>query len=138
MPNGIDLILADHRTVESLFAKFEGTLDGSVIGEVIDKLKAHDDAEHAALYPLAGHVLGDPELIERLAAAHSAVKKQIDLITTLEGPPLTDAFHELRALVEAHVADEEKNLLPMLGQQATPEQLEGLGARIMQAKQRVG
>jgi hypothetical protein len=138
MPNGIDLILADHRTVDSLFAKFEGTLDGSVIGEVIDKLNAHDAAEHAALYPLAGHVLGDPELIERLAAAHSAVKKQIDLITTLEGPPLTDAFRELRALVEAHVADEEKNLLPALGQQATPEQLEGLGARIMQAKQRVG
>lgn len=138
MPNGIDLILADHRTVDSLFAQFEATLDGSVIGVVIDKLKAHDDAEQAALYPLAGHVLGDADLIERSAAAHSMVKKQIDVITTLEGPPLVEAFRALRAIVEEHVADEEKHLLPRLAEQATPQQLEGLGARILQAKHRVG
>jgi hemerythrin superfamily protein len=138
MPSGIDLILADHRTVDSLFAQFDATLDGSVIGIVIDKLHAHDDAEHAALYPLAGAVLGDVELIERAAAAHSMVKKQIDVITTLEGAPLVDAFRALRAIVEEHVADEEANLLPQLAQRATPQQLEGLGARILQAKQRVG
>jgi hypothetical protein len=138
MPNGIDLILADHRTVDSLFAKFEATLDGTVIGEVICKLQAHDDAEHAALYPLAGHVLGDVDLIERAAAAHSMVKKQIDLITSLEGAPLVDAFRGLRKIVEAHVSDEETNLLPALAEQATPQQLDGLGARILQAKQRVG
>lgn len=138
MPNGIDLILADHRTVDSLFAQFEATLDGTVIGVIIDKLKAHDDAEHAALYPLAGHVLGDADLIERSAAAHSMVKKQIDVITTLEGAPLVEAFRALRAIVEEHVADEEKNLLPRLAEQATAQQLEGLGARILQAKQRGG
>lgn len=138
MPNGIDLILADHRKVDALFAKFESTVDGAVIGQVIDMLKAHDDAEQSALYPLAGHVLGDADLIERAAAAHSAVKKQIDAITSLEGPPLTEAFRALRALVDDHVADEEKNLLPALAERATPQQLEGLGARIMQAKQRGG
>ena len=138
MPNGIDLILADHRAVDDLFAKFEATQDGTVIGEVIDKLKAHDDAEQAALYPLVGHVLADADLIERSAAAHSAVKKQIDVLGTLEGAPLSDAFRALRAIVEEHVADEETNLLPRLAEKATPQQLEGLGARILQAKQRGG
>ncbi|MCU1359841.1 MAG: hypothetical protein JWN99_1130 [Ilumatobacteraceae bacterium] len=138
MPNGNDLILADHRTVDSLFAQFEATLDGSVIGVVIDKLHAHDDAEQAALYPLAGQVLGDLELIERSAAAHSMVKKQIDVITTLEGEPLVEAFRALRTIVDEHVADEETNLLPTLAAQATVQKLEGLGDRIMQAKHRVG
>jgi hypothetical protein len=138
MPNGIDLILADHRTVDALFAQFEVSLDGSVIGVVIDKLHAHDDAEQAALYPLAGALLGDAELIDRSAAAHSMVKKQINVITSLEGAPLVDAFRALRVIVEEHVADEETNLLPQLAAAATPQQLEGLGARILQAKQRVG
>ena len=120
----------------TLFAEFDDTGDGTVIGQVIDELKAHDDAEQAALYPLAGNVLGDADMIERSAAAHSAVKKQIDLITTLEGPPLVDAFAGSARLVTEHVADEEKNLLPALSDAATPQQLEELGARILQAKQR--
>ena len=45
----------------------------------------------------------------------------------------------LRALVEEHVADEEKNLLPALLQKPRPtQQLDELGARILQAKQRGG
>jgi len=138
MPNGIELILSDHRTVETLFDQYDQTTDATLIGQVIDKLTAHDDAEQAALYPFAGNILGDPDLIQRSAAAHSYVKKQIDLIKTLEGAPLTEAFRGLRTLVADHVADEEKNLLPALAEQATTQQLEALGARILQAKQRVG
>ncbi|MGD9999159.1 MAG: hemerythrin domain-containing protein [Ilumatobacteraceae bacterium] len=138
MANGIDLILADHRAVEALFEAFDATMQGAVIGQVIDMLAAHDDAEHAALYPLVGHLLGDATMIERAAAAHSAVKQQIDLVKSLEGQPLTDAFGVLRALVDEHVADEERNVLPRLAEAATPQQLEGLGARILQVKQRVG
>jgi hemerythrin superfamily protein len=138
MPNGIDLILADHQTVTDLFDQFEASNDATIIGVVVDKLKAHDDAEQAALYPFAGVILGDVDLIERSGNAHSMVKKQFDYMTTLEGPPLADAFRNLRKIVDAHVADEEKNLLPALAEQATPQQLEELGARILQAKQRVG
>jgi hemerythrin superfamily protein len=138
MPSGIDLILADHRKVEALFDQFDQTGDAGVIGQVIDALRAHDDAEQSALYPFAGNVLGDTELIQRSAAAHSYVKKQIDLITSREGAPLVDAFLALRQLVTEHVADEEKNLLPALAEQATTQQLDALGARIQQAKQRGG
>jgi hemerythrin superfamily protein len=138
MPNGIDLILADHQRINALFEQFDGTGDGALIGQVMDALTAHDDAEQSALYPLVGHVLGDPELIERSAVAHSAVKRQMDRIRHLEGQPLVDAFAVLRELVTAHVEDEEKNILPALQQAATPGQLDGLGARIEQTKQRVG
>ena len=138
MPNGIELILADHRRVEQLFATFAESGDASIIGQVVDALAAHDDAEHAALYPLAGHLLGDPAAIERWAQAHSAVKKQIDHLKMQEGAPLTESFETLRLLVQEHVEDEEKNLLPALRDTATHQQLDGLGARILQAKQRGG
>jgi hemerythrin superfamily protein len=138
MPNGIDLILADHRRVETLFDMYEQTNDASYIGQVIDALQAHDDVEQAALYPLAGNVLGDVDLIQRSAAAHSFVKKQIEMLRTREGLPLVEAFLGLRDMVAEHVADEENNLLPALRETATSEQLDGLGARILQGKQRVG
>jgi hemerythrin superfamily protein len=136
--NGIDLILADHERVNDLFDRFEATGDASLIGQIVDALTAHDDAEQAALYPLVGVVLGDEKLIARAAQAHSQVKKLIEHLWALEGAPLVDAVAALQAAVTDHVADEERNLLPKLAKKATPEQLDGLGARIEQAKQRVG
>lgn len=65
MPDGIDLILADHERVNALFAAFERTRDGGIIGQVMDALSAHDDAELTALYPLAANVFGDAELNTR-------------------------------------------------------------------------
>jgi hemerythrin superfamily protein len=138
MPNGIDLIRADHELVDQLFAEFSATGQGSPVGQIVDALKAHDEAEHFALYALTRELLGDVDVIKRADAAHSAVKRQIDLVCGLEGPPLEAAVEKLRILVQAHVADEEKNLLPALGEAATPEQLDALGARIMQVKQRGG
>ncbi len=138
MPHGIDLLLADHRRVDELFASFDATGDATFVGQVIDALTAHDDAEHAALYPLAATVLGDTTLVARSLAAHSAVKSQIDLVSSLEGEPLTAAVTELRRLVKLHVEAEEKNLFPALADRATESQLQGLGARLLQTKQRVG
>jgi hemerythrin superfamily protein len=138
MPNGIDLILADHRSVDALFAAFDETGDGALIGQVVDALAAHDDAEHGALYPFALELFGGDPVFERSLAAHSAVKRQIDHVKAQEGPPLIEAFAVLRRLVEDHVEDEETNLLPTLGERASAAQLDTLGARILQAKQRGG
>ena len=138
MADGIDLLLADHRRVEALFRSFEESRDAAFVGQIIDALAAHDDAEHTALYPLATAVLGDDALVARSMAAHAAVKLQIDVVTSLEGEPLIAAVAELEKLVATHVADEERKLFPALTDQASPAQLQGLGARTLQTKQRVG
>ena len=138
MPNGIDLVLADHRKVDALFAKFNETHLGSYVGMIFDSLAAHDDAENGALYPLALGVLGDAALLERAEAAHSQVKKIIDHAKSLEGAPLVDVMALLQVAVETHVRDEETNLLPALQAAATADQLEGLAARWAQILQRVG
>jgi hemerythrin superfamily protein len=138
MPNGIDLVLADHRKVDALFTKFNETRLGSYAGMIFDSLAAHDDAENGALYPLALGLLGDAELLDRAEAAHSQVKKIIDQAKFLEGALLADLMTLLQVAVETHVKDEETNLLPALQAAATPDQLEGLAARWAQILQRVG
>jgi hemerythrin superfamily protein len=138
MPDGIDLILADHERVNELFARFGETGDATLIGQIVDALSAHDQAEHGALYPLAGALLGDDEMIQRYGHAHSLVKKSVDTLMGLEGQPLLDAVATLQRAVTEHVADEESELLPALRDAAGPSQLEGLAARIEQIKQRVG
>ena len=141
MPNGIDLILADHRVVDELFAAFADTRQGTIVGQIVDALAAHDQAEHGALYPFAETVLGGAailKVLERAEVAHASVKKQIDELLSLEGEPLVKAVAGLQRLVQDHVKDEEKNLLPKLADAVAPADLEILGARILQAKQRVG
>ena len=138
MTTGIDLILADHRRVNDLFDAFEVAHDPDLVGRIVEMLTGHDQAEHAALYPLAQAVLGDGELITRSLAAHAAVKAALDRLRQLEGDALVAGVGVLRAVVHDHVADEETNLLPALAERATAAQLDGLGARFEQAKQRVG
>jgi hemerythrin superfamily protein len=138
MANGIDLLLADHRRVEDLFAKFDETRDGTIVGEILDALTAHDYAEHAALYPLSAALTNNAALIQRLMGAHSEVKKVIEHLRGLEGAPLVDAVGRLKAAITKHVADEEKNLFPALEKIAMPAQLDELGARVEHAKQRGG
>lgn len=137
MPNGIDLVLADHQRVTALFAEFAETGVGAVVGQIVDCLAAHDDAEHGALYPLAGEILDNTEDVERFDVAHARIKRAIDDLRALEGQPLIDAVAKLQAAVSAHVEDEELNLLPQLAAAATPAQLDDIGTRILQVKQRL-
>ena len=138
MPNGIDLLLADHRYVDELFDAFAASGEAAIAGQIVAALTAHDDAEQAVLYPFVGAIVGDAEAVQRSALAHSAVKEQIDRLKFQEGAALGAAVEALRALVQTHVADEEQNILPALADQATPTQLDELGSRILQAKQRGG
>jgi hemerythrin superfamily protein len=138
MPNGIDLILADHERVDSLFTEFNKTADGVWVGLILDALTAHDGAEHAALYPFAEALLKDRGLIKRLNLAHREVNSLMEHVRGQEGAALIDAMGQLQVAVTNHVGDEETNLLPALQKKATPAQLEALGARIEQNKQRVG
>lgn len=138
MPNGIDLILADHRRVNALFEQFAETGDATLVGQIVGALVAHDEAEHGALYPIAIVVLDDSDLMAQFSAAHSQIKKIIEHVVQLEGPPLVESVDALRVAVTAHVADEERKLLPRLGKSATPAQLDDLAARIEHVKQRAG
>ena len=136
MPNGIDLILADHQTVRALFEQFDASPDPVLMRQVVDVLKTHDDVEQAALYPMMWSILGDGNLNQRCEIAHSRMRTQIELISTLSGPPQIEAFRALRELATGHMADEERDVLPAISERANGQQLEVLGARILRANSR--
>jgi hemerythrin superfamily protein len=138
MLSGTDLIRADHQRVNLLFEDFATQPDGSTVGQILDALTAHDQAESAALYPLAMVLLADSVDVDQYELAHSGIKRLMEQLRQLEGEPLIAAVQALREAVTAHVADEERELLPALEASATPDQLQGLAARIEQTKQRVG
>ena len=73
-----------------------------------------------------------------MLAEHHSVREQIVLVSALESDALVAGFAQLRSMVEHHVAEEEKSLLPALRKAASQQQLEALGARFSQAKQRGG
>lgn len=134
MPNGVDLILADHQAVRGLFAQFDETGNASSMREAFRALTAHDDAEHAALYPMAWTILGDPILNQRCQVAHSRMRTKIEAMLLLQGERLIDEFRVLRDLVTEHFDDEERNMLAALSERASPQQLDVLGARILRAR----
>jgi len=137
MPNGIDLIVADHRQVDELFAELDTKGSAACAAQIMDLLTAHDEAEQHALYPLARLQLG-ADAVDGALLAHSRVKMLLEQARASEGPQLVLVLDELREAVKEHVADEEGRLLPALAAACTPIQLDDLGARIEQVKLRVG
>jgi len=137
VPNGIDLIIADHRMVDELFAELDAKASATCAARIMDLLTAHDEAEEHALYPMAALQLG-PDAVDEAILAHSRMKMLLEQARASERPQLVLALEEPRAAVKAHVADEEARLLPALAAATTPVQLDELGARIEQVKLRVG
>jgi hemerythrin superfamily protein len=135
---GIDLILLDHRRVEACFEEFARTRDTTLVGQLIGMLAAHDDAEQSALYPLMEAVGVPAARVAEARRAHSVVQALMDHARQQEGAALRADIAALQQAVLRHDQQEELTLLPALQVRATPEQLDGLGARILQVKQRVG
>ena len=132
MPNGIDLILADHERVNELFAEFDSKQDGSTIGLVIAALKAHDEAEQAALYPMAGTLLGAAVTAMIITGGSAILRAYFETVTgrvvtadyrlpvlRLASDPLSDEAVEVRkddivSYVESEVSPMPPGLLDTL------------------------
>jgi hemerythrin superfamily protein len=136
--NAIELIQLDHRTVEALFEAFDEAPDGTLVGQILGELTAHDDAEQAALYPLLMEVVSDVDGLDQALLDHAKVKMLMEHLRSTEGDALVAAVAALRAAVQTHVQLEETTLLPAIESAATPAQLEWLTSAWLRAKQRVG
>ena len=139
MPNGIDLILADHRTVDDLFAEFDTSGEATVIGQVIDALKAHDDAEQAALYPLAAELPGRCEAA-RAQRVGPLGGQAADRPPEGPGGPTADrgVCGSCERSWRSTSPTRRSTSFPPCSRAASEQQLDELGARILQAKQRGG
>lgn len=116
--DGINLLKADHRTVEKLFAQFEKTEDDAkreeIVGQIIMELRVHMQLEEEIFYPESREFVEEELTVNEAIVEHQGAK---DLMEQLEGMSASDEMYEakvtvLKEQIEHHVEEEEEEYFP--------------------------
>jgi hemerythrin superfamily protein len=130
----VDVLIAEHRSVEGLMADIETTSDRAVRRETlfaaIAELKRHCENEERFLYPATrkcletGDVLAAYEMRE-----HAEVGEKLERIARLDDsdPGFEPLVSSLFTDVRDHVHEEETELFPRLRKACDPDTLHQLG-----------
>lgn len=140
--DAIDLLMQDHREVESLFEKLEATDDKReqrrIAHRICAELQVHAQIEEKVLYPEAKAEVDDAaDMINEGIVEHEAIKRLVREIPKLSA---TDEFFEpklkvLKEFVEHHVKEEETETFPKLREGGLD--LLDVGERLAERKRRL-
>lgn len=136
MADIVELIMQDHRTVESLFERFRRGAEGAVASAICQALNAHAEAEEHVAYPAFAQIVGTP--VAQLLAEQSHAKSLVKRALQSEGFGLVEIMATLEAAIRVHVDEEEADFLPQLREALSADQLDVLGVRYLAVKQRLG
>jgi hemerythrin superfamily protein len=136
MPDVIDLIEADHREVESLFAQFKQNGSKDTALKICDALAAHAGAEEQVFYPVIRDDVRDGQkLASEGEEEHGEARQLIGRIkNTRDEGHLAELVNELEQAVSHHVSEEESAMLPKSRETLGAERLEQLGSDFQAAK----
>ena len=141
--DALDLLVADHRTVDELFDRFESLGDNAtktkrqVADKIIRELAVHAVAEEQVLYPVIRECSDEMrDLVLESLEEHHVAKV---LLAELQN---MDADHErfaakvtvLSESIRHHVEEEEQELFPKVRKALGNELLGDMGKAIQQAK----
>jgi hemerythrin superfamily protein len=136
-----DILRADHREVEQLFAEIdraggEGHARRVAMRTLCIQLELHDALETSVFYPALREM--DPQRVGAAERDHDAVRALLeDLRAREDGNGDNDSdsvIEQLRALVTAHVQREENELFPRLERQSN-QWLRDLGLMLVKRKE---
>ena len=133
--NAIELLKADHDTVDKLFQKVKANEDGDnskVFEKIKDELEIHTHIEEKIFYPTLIEE-GDEELqkiVKEGIEEHHQVKVFLRELSSLteDSEKFSPKLKVLMEDVEHHVQEEEGEMFSMVESQFDEEQLEQLGA----------
>jgi len=137
--NALELLEADHRTVEELFSQFEDeTSDAAkrdIAGAICVALKIHARLEEELFYPAIAKVLEDTSLVDEALVEHASAK---DLIAQIEAGTPGEALFDARVkvlgeYVDHHVTEEEDEIFPQC--RSANLDLDALGAAMASRRQ---
>ena len=138
--DGLQLLAADHRKVEGLFAEFENASGVSakqkLVKQICTELKVHTQIEEEIYYPLIREKVEEDDLNEAYVE-HDSAKL---LVNELEAAEPDERFYDakvkvLSELIEHHVKEEEKQRDNLFQQtRAADIDLEALGQRLAARK----
>jgi hemerythrin superfamily protein len=138
--NPIQLIKNDHRTVKSLFRKFERASQSSEkqrIGqEIIEELSVHATVEEELVYPVLRADKRIEDAVLNAMEEHHAVKLTLRELDKMKATDERyDAkMHVVMESIENHIEVEETDLLPRLEKLLDTEQSNKLAQRIVAMK----
>jgi hemerythrin superfamily protein len=125
--DAIDMIMREHRQVEQIFQQLRQGQDEALLGQLMEALGAHTEAEERVLYPAVIETLDDgQQLADEAVEEH----RQVDqLLAQLEGLAPGDGqarrlIDQLEQAVQHHVEEEEREMLPRLRDSASPDVLQ--------------
>ena len=139
-PNAIQLLTADHRTVEALFEQFEkASGDGrkeKIARQICTELKVHTMIEEEIFYPALRGKIEEDDLDEAYVE-HDGAKA---LINEIEAGSPDDDFYDakvkvLKEEIEHHIKEEEKESGNIFSQaRKTDVDLDALGEQMAARK----
>ncbi len=143
-PNAIELLKADHREVEALFAqvdKLSGKDDRDdekmlLAAQICVALTVHAQVEEDLFYPAARAVLKekDQDVVDEAYVEHAGAKQLIaEIRDATPDMPMYDAkLKVLSEYIKHHVGEEENEFFPKL--RRTALDLKGLGRQMAERK----
>jgi hemerythrin superfamily protein len=143
MPDVVDVIKAQHRTIDSLLSKAEqeGADVKALMQQVAALLKPHSEAEESFVYPKIREKKADEtEMVKDGVAEHHHLEGLLDELLTedAEGPGYDGKLAALIGELRHHVEEEEQDLLPVLQQKAGEQEREAMGRRFLEETGQAG
>jgi hemerythrin superfamily protein len=130
----VDVLTAEHRAVESLFADVETTSDRALrrqtMAAVLAELRRHSAMEERYLYPATReHLAAGDALAAHEQREHAEADAKIDRLARLDAsdPEYEPLMSALFTDIRDHVHEEETELFPRLRAACDPETLRRLG-----------
>jgi hemerythrin superfamily protein len=138
----IDVLVTDHREVESMFAELESGASEPrhrrrITDVVIAELVRHAIAEEMYLYLAVRKELADGDKIaDHEIREHAEAEKIMDEIDDIDAtdPRFEDGLGRLMATIRHHIRDEEIEVFPRLRHRMMPGELRELGRKVELAK----
>jgi hemerythrin superfamily protein len=132
--NVVELVMQEHRLVESLYWEYKNSEDIAVrqnkIHHIIKELSQHAAKEEMVLYPAMKQKLPQGEqLVNHALTEHQQVKEalyQIDQMDLAKQPEADQLLHKCIADVLHHVQEEESELLPQFQKFLSAQELDDL------------
>ena len=141
--DAIDLLLQDHREVESLFSEFDyleqkGQDTEALIVAACDELESLDALKNDVFYPAVSDAAAGDEAIEALLDeaedAHDAVLDLIEDLEQMDGSAARNAqFRLIAAQMQQQILQEESELFPQV-KKLKPLDLDSLAAQLKARK----
>jgi len=132
MPNVINLLKQDHRSVEKLFSDFQEGRDRSVVEEICNELDLHTRLEEEIVYPVLRADVPDGEgMAEHAEEEHKEARQLVGRVReTDDASHLDELIQELQTAVEEHVSEEENEVFPKMEEALGPDRLDQMGTEL--------